>query len=176
MRKSGEDKVAICKEPFWSASTAVLEGQSPTIRTAKLRHQNPARDTALQPDAPARVQLGSMFSAGFLLELLDRADAVAVCAQISEVDPGEECWRSQIGCLSSVQSRSMNLLILLRPYSQTMWVCPNLQFRRRYGGAMRRSWSRVGTELNVGTAPTSRARLSVVVVGLIEVEIGPQCV
>jgi len=92
MRKSGEDKVAICKEPFWSASTAVLEGQSPTIRTAKLRHQNPARDTALQPDAPARVQLGSMFSAGFLLELLDRADAVAVCAQISEVDPGEECW------------------------------------------------------------------------------------
>jgi len=27
-----------------------------------------------------------------LLHLLDRADVVAVYAQISEVDPGEECW------------------------------------------------------------------------------------
>jgi hypothetical protein len=27
-----------------------------------------------------------------LLGLLDRADVVAVYAQISEVDPGEECW------------------------------------------------------------------------------------
>ena len=62
-----------------------------------------------------------------LLGLLDRADVVAVYAQISVKNVG----RLQIGCLSSAQSHSMNLLMLLRRYSQTMWVRPNMKFQSR---------------------------------------------